>query len=97
MPLIPIVPAAVWQMFYVMAVSVPLMISEKGRRIHTFGILVGVSAALSHFAFWYAFFSVWCLFAACLSIYLIFLFRNLPDKTSSPLRLQNHRDASNEE
>jgi hypothetical protein len=37
-----------------------------------------VSAVISHVYFIYAFASIWCFFAALLSLYLGYLFHNLP-------------------
>ena len=37
-----------------------------------------LSAAVSHLFFWYAWVSVWCFFAAMLSVYLCYSFYGMP-------------------
>jgi hypothetical protein len=46
-----------------------------------FGAAVLASTLISQFAFGYAFFSIWCLFAALLSLYLGVYFARLPGRT----------------
>lgn len=84
------VPGFAWQFCYVVIVSLPLLISKRGLRLRTFGSLLGVSAVVGQVAFLYAFISVWCLFAAALSLYLIYIFRGLaahPSKVAAPLAI----------
>lgn len=82
LPIFRLVPTSVWQLAYLMNVCGPLLIADKGSPMKLFGILIAASAVLSQLAFWYAFYSVWCLFAAGLSICLIYILHNLK---ASPL------------
>ncbi len=79
LPLFSRIPSFVWQISYLISVSAPLLIAGKGARMKLFGVLIGASAVVSQLAFWYAFYSVWCLFAAGLSVCLIYIFHNLSD------------------
>lgn len=87
-PIFPVVPAVVWHLSYVAIVSVPLLVSMRGLGLRMFGAMIAVSAALSQLAFWYAFVSVWCLFAGGLSVYLVFLFHRLPPEPAPSLPAQ---------
>jgi hypothetical protein len=72
-----VVPIICWQMLYVILVGVPLLIAPV-RGFAFFGLAVLLAAAVSHIFYWYAFASVWCFFAALLSLYLCFCFGRLP-------------------
>lgn len=61
-----------WQLLYALIILIPLLASER-RQIQIFGVLVVLSAVSSYLFFAYAFLSVWCLFAALLSAYLVVL------------------------
>lgn len=82
LPLFRILPSSIWQMFYLAIVSVPLLMVGKGVPLKLFGVLIAISAVLSQLAFWYAFYSVWCLFAAGLSACLVYIFHNLPSAST---------------
>ena len=69
---IPITPV----MLYGLLILVPLLFSSH-RLIRIFGGLVVLSMALASVAFNQAFVSVWCLFAAVLSLYLVYMIRHL--------------------
>ncbi len=58
--------------FYALVVLVPLLISSR-RHIRTFGILVTLSLVVAADAYSYAYISVWCFFAAALSVYLAYM------------------------
>jgi hypothetical protein len=87
-----VVPRMAWRVGYLLVVSVALVVgfsrgpsSPAGR---TWRLLGGV-ALLSSFAvsasvFWYAFTSVWCFFAAFLSLGLCAFFARLPDASGGP-------------
>lgn len=62
-----------WQLVYVAVVAAPLFVSPLRRLFH-FGVAIVLSAAVSHVFFRYASSSVWCFFAAALSVYLSTLF-----------------------
>jgi hypothetical protein len=55
---------------YAVLTLVPLL-SASDRYIKVFGVLIVISLALTNFYYEYAFVSVWCFFAAILSIYLV--------------------------
>lgn len=66
-----------WQVLYVLVVGLPMLIAPS-RGFVVFGVALILSAAVSHFFYWYAFISVWCFFAAILSLYLCYSFRKVP-------------------
>jgi hypothetical protein len=66
-----------WQLMYVIVVASPPIVAPS-RGFFIFGIAIVVTAAVSHVFCWYASASVWCFFAAILSIYLCFSFYRLP-------------------
>lgn len=72
-----VVPRAWWQVSYVVIVGMPMLIAPARGFVLLGGALV-VAAAVSHVFYWYAFASVWCFFAAILSLYLCFSFWRLP-------------------
>jgi hypothetical protein len=61
---------------YGLIILVPLLFSSH-RHIRTFGVLVALSIALASAAYGYAFVSVWCFFAAVISLYFVFMIRRL--------------------
>ena len=69
---IPITPAAL----YALTILVPLFFSSH-RLIRIFGGLVALSMVLASAAYGYAYVSVWCFFAAVLSLYLVYMIRHL--------------------
>jgi hypothetical protein len=69
---IPITPAAL----YALTILVPLFISSH-RLIRIFGVLTALSMVLASEAYRYAYVSVWCFFAAVLSLYLVYMIRHL--------------------
>jgi hypothetical protein len=69
---IPITPAAL----YALIILVPLFFSSH-RLIRIFGGLVALSMVLASAAYGYAYVSVWCFFAAVLSLYLVYMIRHL--------------------
>ncbi len=76
-----LLPFAWWQVLYVVIVATPPL-TAPSRGFFIFGVAVVVSAAVSHVFFWYASASVWCFFAAVLSLYLSFSFWRLPTPAS---------------
>ena len=62
-------PSVLWQALYLGVVVVPLFVSPVWRYLH-FGLAIVVSAAISRLLFPYAAASIWCFFAAALSLYL---------------------------
>jgi len=67
---IPITPV----MLYGLTILVPLLFSSH-RQINIFGGLVVMSIALASVAYNEAFVSVWCFFAAILSLYIVYMIR----------------------
>jgi Family of unknown function (DUF6629) len=66
----PITPAAL----YALTILIPLFASSH-RLIVIFGLLIALSMELASEAYGYAYVSVWCFFAAVLSLYLVFMIR----------------------
>jgi hypothetical protein len=75
-PLVHEVPGVVWEALYLLAVATPLFVSGRKRLIQAGAALI-LAAAASRVFFDYAFASMWCLFAAALSLYLCFVFYRL--------------------
>lgn len=69
---LPVTPAAL----YALTILVPLLFSSH-RPIRIFGGLAVLSSVLSSSAYGYAYVSVWCFFAAVLSLYLVYMIRHL--------------------
>jgi hypothetical protein len=67
-------------LIYLAVITLPLMIaSRKRKELLAFSILLVASAIVSHLYYWYAFASIWCFFAAAISLTLAILFHNLAD------------------
>lgn len=69
---LPITPAAL----YALTILVPLLLSSH-KLIRIFGGLAAVSMVLASAAYGYAYVSVWCFFAAALSLYLVYMIHHL--------------------
>ncbi|MFA6903281.1 MAG: DUF6629 family protein [Gallionellaceae bacterium] len=61
---------------YGVVILVPLLFSSH-RLIRIFGVLIALSMAVSSLAYNEAFVSVWCFFAAALSLYLVYMIRRM--------------------
>ena len=72
-----------WQLCYLATISCPLVASAN-RQFRIFGFTLALSWALSHLVFRYALESVWCFFAAALSVQLCYAFRELPAWDKEP-------------
>ncbi len=68
---LPITPAAL----YALTILVPLLFSSH-RLIRIFGVLAVLSSVLASQIYGYAYVSVWCFFAAVLSLYLVYMIRH---------------------
>lgn len=66
-----------WQATYVVIIGIPLLIAPS-RGFIIFGMLLIVAATISHILFWQSFISIWCFFAAILSLLLCVSFWQLP-------------------
>ncbi len=75
---LPITPAAL----YAFITLVPLFFSSH-RQIRIFGGLTALSSVLASAAYGYAYISVWCFFAAVLSLYLVHMIRHLVAEAKS--------------
>ncbi len=81
-----IAPRMAWRGGYALVISIPLVLGfARGPRnvgSMVWGILAGLALAasfmVSAYAYWYAFTSVWCFFAAVLSGVLCYVFHRLP-------------------
>jgi hypothetical protein len=73
---LPVTPAAL----YALTTLVPLFLSSH-RLINIFGLLVALSSVLASAIYGYAYISVWCFFAALISLYLVYMVRNLVAKS----------------
>lgn len=71
------IPSLAWGVIYLGAVAVPFFVSRHRRLFHM-GLALVLSAAASHVFFRYAAASIWCFFAAGLSVYLCSLFYRAP-------------------
>lgn len=76
-PVLSSVPGFAWQLTYFAVVAIPLFVSPIWRSFH-FGVALVLSAALSRVLFPHAAASMWCFFAAALSLYLSALFFLMP-------------------
>jgi hypothetical protein len=76
-PIAQAIAGVVWQVVYLSLVCVPLLLSREPR-LRALGFSAAVAALITHVAFRYAFASVWCFFAAILSIHICFVLYRLP-------------------
>jgi hypothetical protein len=77
------IPLIVWQLPYLVVIALPLLVlGQKRRGMLVYSAALVLSAAISHVYFWYSFASVWCLFAAILSLMLGYVFHELPLPTN---------------
>ena len=67
---------------YALTILVPLLFSSH-RRIRIFGGLVALSMVFTSAAYSAAYVSVWCFFAAVLSLYLVYMVRQLAAESKS--------------
>lgn len=78
-------PRVWWQLAYLVVVGVPLLIAPS-RGFARFGLALLISAIVTQIFFWMSFVSVWCFFAALLSLQLCLSFRAVhsPPKAIGP-------------
>jgi hypothetical protein len=72
-----VVPRALLRGFYVVSIAVPLVLCSRGTN-QWVGVIFGATAVVAQLLFWYAFVSVWCFFAAVLTVYLCRVFARIP-------------------
>lgn len=75
---LPITPAAL----YALTILVPLWFSSH-KQIRVFGWLAALSSVFTSVFYDYAYISVWCFFAALLSLYLVYMIRHLAVRTAA--------------
>jgi hypothetical protein len=68
-PVVRAVPPELFRLLYALIGGLPLLACSDGR-VRVFGLLLGGSAIVTRLLFVYAFASVWCFFAAVLTLYL---------------------------
>jgi hypothetical protein len=83
LPAFQLAPRVVWRVGYLAFICLPLLVARPGsgygNRVGLgAGLLVAVLFAVSYLVYWYAFTSVWCFFAAVVSLLLGLAFRHLP-------------------
>jgi hypothetical protein len=83
LPAFALIPGTLWQLLYLANICFPLLVSSQ-RLFRWFALTLAVSGVVSHFAFWHAFESVWCFFAAALSLQLCLAFRGLRTREGGP-------------
>jgi hypothetical protein len=81
------VPRAVWRTAYLAFICGPLLLAKRngggGTRLRVLGgAAVAGLFAVCYLVYWYAFTSVWCFFAAVLSLMLAALFAKLPARNA---------------
>ena len=80
-----------WRIAYLLSICLPLVVCRRrgsgGKLAILGGSLVAGLFLVSYIVFWYAFTSVWCFFAAILSLILCGVFSQLSKATSSSERV----------
>ena len=76
-PALIIAPQIAWHLFYVAVVALPLLFLKE-KLLVGYGMAIVGSSILSHLIFFYAFASIWCFLAACLSLYFCYVFYRWP-------------------
>lgn len=82
-PIFAALPDIVWKVLYLIVVATPLLVSSVQKMVHV-GLALVISAAVAQVLFNHAFTSVWCFFAAALSLYLCVFFATLPGSVRTP-------------
>jgi hypothetical protein len=91
LPAFQLVPRTIWRVGYLVSICLPLAMGRFGTEGPAWvgwlvGGLVGLLFAVSYLLFWYAFTSVWCFFAAVLSLLLCVIFSRLPERAQTDER-----------
>lgn len=71
-----LMPWAIWKLLYLAVVAAPILLSES-KEVVVVGLALILLAVVIHFFNAFAFISVWCFFAAVLSVYLCYFFARL--------------------
>ena len=72
-------PRIVVRALYALIVLLPLVTSTD-RYLRIFGVIIAISVATATVFFGYAFISIWCFFAAVLSLYILFIIMRIANK-----------------
>ena len=91
-PAFHVLPNIAWQLVYFVAVASPLLVATKRKVVH-FGIALILSAAATHVFVPTGFASVWCCFAAAMSLYIVTLFHELPPARTRRITAREPRNA----
>ncbi|MGE5181549.1 MAG: DUF6629 family protein [Acidobacteriota bacterium] len=78
-PVVRAIPGLVWELLYLAAVTTPLLVTSR-RWLVNAGVAIILAAAVARLYFDAAFASMWCLFAAALSLYLCFVFHQAQER-----------------
>jgi hypothetical protein len=92
LPAFQVAPRMVWRAGYLVFICLPLVVARPGTgsgavRLGA-GLLVASLFGLSYLIYWYAFTSVWCFFAALVSLLLVVAFARLPRRQGRPKRAE---------
>ena len=71
------VPGSVWQWIYLAFIVGPLL-KLQNPHLRIFGAVVGIFAIICNVIYWDEYVSVWCMFAAVLSVYITWVIKRLP-------------------
>lgn len=82
----------IWQALYLTAVTIPHLLSAD-RRLRFLGLSIAATAVVTQIHFRYAFISIWCFFAAWLSIHICYVLHRLPARDARRNK-GNNGDAS---
>ena len=77
---------------YIIILTMPFVLSSQPK-LHVFGMMLFVSVLVTYWWYLYAFISIWCFFAAILSLYIAYITyrENSAYTTSNPLKpLDSH-------
>lgn len=84
-PGLEVIPQVVWHLAYLGVIALPLtLLTPRHRGLALYSTALVLSATISHVYFLYAFASIWCLFAAILSLILGYVFHHLPRTAAVP-------------
>lgn len=87
LPAFQLAPPEYWRICYLAFVCLPLLVARPGSGGNLMrlaaGVLVAALFAISAMVYWYAFISVWCFFAAIVSVLLGLAFRQLPARSDA--------------
>lgn len=75
----------IYSIGYVSVITIPFLLSSS-QPIRFFGLMILLASLISYWLYLYVFTSIWCFFAAILSLYILYILRKLPNK-----RIKNTR------